>query len=75
MKRPIYPSKLFSTIMFEKLFDLNFFLIIIWKFIIFRKLIFLKIYIFQDVWFLNNNNLFLFFLENDVFFFQITKLY
>ena len=25
MKRPIYPSKLFSTIMFEKLFDLIFF--------------------------------------------------
>ena len=25
MKRPIYPLKLFSTIMFEKLFDLNFF--------------------------------------------------
>ena len=25
MKRSIYPSKLFSTIMFEKLFYLNFF--------------------------------------------------
>ena len=25
MKRPIYPSKLFSTIIFDKLFYLNFF--------------------------------------------------
>ena len=32
----------------------------------------LKKYIFR---FLNNNNLFLSFLENNVFFFQITKLY
>ena len=25
MKRPIYPSKLFSTTMFDKLFDLKYF--------------------------------------------------
>ena len=35
--------------------------------------IILKIHIFQYVCFLNNNNLFIFL--NDVFFFQITKLY
>ena len=57
----------------------NFFILIFFNnysknLLIFKKLIFLKIYIFQDVCFLNNNNN-IFFFEKWCIFSQIIKLY
>ena len=59
MKRPLYILKLFFIMR-------NFFILIFFNnysknLLIFKKLIFLKIYIFQDVCFLNNNNNIFFF--------------